>query len=395
LSGRPDGGGPALDAAGDFGGFDGRAWLNCAHQGPLPLVAVAAAERALDDKAAPHRMGDEAFAEVPRRLKDALGRLVGVPAEEVILGNSTSYGLSLLVQGVDWRAGDEVLLVDGDFPATIVPWLPLAERGVRVRLLRPEGGMLDAGQLEAELTPATRLFCTSWVFSFTGHAVDLAALGQVCRRAGVTFVVNGSQAVGARPLDLAELPVDALVSCGFKWLCGPYGTGFCWLAPDLLASLTYRPAYWLAHLGQDDLRQETAYQLRDDLGAAAYDVFGTANFLTFRPWTASVEYLLGHGIDRVAARDQGLVGRFLQGLDPDRYRLASPGQGPRRSTLVVFGHHRPERTPELYRRLEAAGVDVAFRRGRLRVSPHLYNTEADLDRALEVLDGHIAPVRSG
>ena len=380
---------------GDFGGFDGRAWLNCAHQGPLPTVAVAAAERALADKAAPRRMDDEAFTEVPRRLKEALGRLVGVPADQVILGNSTSYGLQLLVQGIDWREGDEVLLVDGDFPATIVPWLPLAERGVRVRLLRPEGGVLDAGQLEAELTPATRLLCTSWVFSFTGHAVDLAALGQVCRRAGVTFVVNGSQAVGARPLDLAELPVDALVSCGFKWLCGPYGTGFCWLAPDLLASLTYRPAYWLGHLSQDDLGQEAAYRLRDDLGAAAYDVFGTANFLTFRPWTASVEYLLGLGIDRVAARDQALVERFLQGLDPERYRLASPGQGPRRSTLVVFGHHRPERTPELYRRLEAAGVDVAFRRGQLRVSPHLYNTEADLDRALEVLDGHTAPVGSG
>jgi cysteine desulfurase/selenocysteine lyase len=395
VSGRPDGGAPAAGAAADFGGFDGRAWLNCAHQGPLPRVAVAAAEGALADKAAPHRMTDEAFAEVPRRLKDALGRLVGVPADQVILGNSTTYGLQLLVQGVDWRAGDEVLLVDGDFPATIVPWLPLAERGVRVRLLRPEGGVLEAGQLEAELTPATRLFCTSWVFSFTGHAVDLAALGQVCRRAGVAFVVNGSQAVGARPLDLAGLPVDALVSCGFKWLCGPYGTGFCWLAPDLLASLTYRPAYWLGHLSQDDLRQEAAYRLRDDLGAAAYDVFGTANFLTFRPWTASVEYLLGLGVDRVAARDQGLVERFLQGLDPDRYRLVSPGQGPRRSTLVVFGHHQPERTPELYRRLTAAGVDVAFRRGRLRVSPHLYNTEADLDRALEVLDGHTAPVGSG
>jgi cysteine desulfurase/selenocysteine lyase len=395
VSGRPDGGAPAAGAAADFGGFDGRAWLNCAHQGPLPRVAVAAAEGALADKAAPHRMTDEAFAEVPRRLKDALGRLVGVPADQVILGNSTTYGLQLLVQGVDWRAGDEVLLVDGDFPATIVPWLPLAERGVRVRLLRPEGGVLEAGQLEAELTPATRLFCTSWVFSFTGHAVDLAALGQVCRRAGVAFVVNGSQAVGARPLDLAGLPVDALVSCGFKWLCGPYGTGFCWLAPDLLASLTYRPAYWLGHLSQDDLRQEAAYRLRDDLGAAAYDVFGTANFLTFRPWTASVEYLLGLGVDRVAARDQGLVERFLQGLDPDRYRLVSPGQGPRRSTLVVFGHHQPERTPELYRRLTTAGVDVAFRRGRLRVSPHLYNTEADLDRALEVLDGHTAPVGSG
>jgi selenocysteine lyase/cysteine desulfurase len=206
----------------------------------------------------------------------------------------------------------------------------------------------------------------------------------------VTFVVNGSQAVGATPLDLAALPVDALVSCGFKWLCGPYGTGFCWLHPDLLASLTYRPAYWLGHLTQDDLGQEVAYRLRDDLGAAGYDVFGTANFLTFRPWTAAVEYLLELGLDRVAAFDQALVERFLKGLDPDRYHLASPRQGPRRSTLVVCGHRQPERNPALYEQLAAAGVDVAFRRGHLRVSPHLYNTPADVDRALEVLGGRMA-----
>jgi cysteine desulfurase / selenocysteine lyase len=378
--------GSRLDAARDFGGFEGRAWLNCAHQGPLPKVAVAAATQALADKAAPHRIADEAFDEVPRRLKQALGRLAGVPADQVILGNSTSYGLHLLVQGVPWREGDEVLLVDGDFPATIVPWLPLAERGVRVRLLKPEGGRLEAGQVEAELTPATRLFCSSWVFSFTGHTVDLAAVGGVCRRAGVTFVVNGSQAVGAMPLDLAALPVDALVSCGFKWLCGPYGTGFCWLAPDLLASLTYRPAYWLAHQGQDDLGQDSGYRLRDHVGAAGWDVFGTAGFLTFQPWTASVEYLLGLGVDRVAAWDQHLVERFVGGLDPDRYELVSPRRGPARSALVVFGDHRPDRNPPLHQALTAAGVDVAFRRGRLRVSPHLYNTEADIDRALEVVD---------
>jgi selenocysteine lyase/cysteine desulfurase len=379
---------PRLDAAGDFGGFEGRAWLNCAHQGPLPRVAVQAAERALADKAAPHRIGDDAFDEFPRRLKDALGRLAGVPADQVILGNSTSYGLHLLVQGIGWREGDEVLLVDGDFPATIVPWLPLAERGVRVRLLKPEGGTLEAGQLEAELTPATRLFCSSWVFSFTGQTVHLAALGQVCRRAGVTFVVNGSQAVGAVPLDLARLPVDALVSCGFKWLCGPYGTGFCWLGPDLAASLTYRPAYWLAHLAQDDLGRDTGYRLREQVGAAGWDVFGTANFLTFQPWTAAVEYLLGLGIDRVAAWDQQLVARFLRGLDPDRYGLVSPRSGTARSALVVFGDRRgSEHNRSLHEALAAAGVDVAFRRGRLRVSPHLYNTEADIDRALEILDG--------
>ena len=136
------------------------------------------------------------------------------------------------------------------------------------------------------------------------------------------------------------------MSCGFKWLCGPYGTGFCWLRPDLAASLTYRPAYWLSHSAQEDLGQDTGYRLRDDLGAAGWDVFGTANFLTFRPWTASVEYLLGLGIERVAAWDQALVERFLQGLDPDRYRLVSPRPGAAaRSALVVFGHRQAGAQP--------------------------------------------------
>ena len=274
-----DGNGPRLDLAGDFGGFGGRAWLNCAHQGPLPRVAVRAAERALAQKAAPHRIGDEAFAEVPRRLKGALGRLAGVPADQVILDNSTTYGLHLLTQEVPWRAG------------------------------------------AAELRPETRLFCGSWVFSFSGQAADLDALGRVCRRRGVTFV-NGSQAVGA----------------------------------------------------------------------ARDDVFGTANFLNFMPWTASVEYLLEIGVDRVAAWDQALVGRLVQGLDPGRFRLLSPRGGAPRSTLVVLTHHQQALNAALHQELAAAGVDVALRDGNLRVSPHLYNTEADVDRALEVLDA--APART-
>ena len=376
-----------MDLTADFGPFDGRAWLNCAHQGPLPRVAVRAAGRALADKTAPHRLGDELFTTVPERLKAAIGRLVGVPAGQVILGNSTSYGLQLLVQGFPWRAGDEVLLVEGDFPATVVPWLPLAGRGVKVRMLRPEtDGALGADQLDAEIGPATRLLCTSWVFSFTGRTLDLDALGRVCRRHGVRLVVNGSQGVGAAPLELAGKPVDALVSCGFKWLCGPYGTGFCWLAPELLDSLVNRPAYWLAHQGQADLEERAGYRLRDDLGAAAYDVPGTANFLTFMPWTAAVEYLLGVGVDKVAAWDQALVERLVRGLDPGSYRLVSPEGGPARSTLVVLSHREPGRNAGLYRRLAEAGVDIAMRGGNLRLSPHLYNTEADIDRALEVLD---------
>ncbi len=372
-----------------FGPFDGRIWLNAAHQGPLPAAAAAAARQAIADKSSPARMDDEAFFKLPRRLKDSLGRLLGVPAAELVLGNSTTYGLHLLAHGLPLQPGDEVLLVDGDFPATVIPWLPLERHGIRVRRVEPEARPLTAAQLEAELTPATRVFCSSWVFSFTGEAIDLEAIGRLCRERGVLFVVNASQAIGARSLDLGAAPVDALVSCGFKWLCGPYGTGFCWLAPGLAERLDYEQAYWLTQSKTSDLSQEGGYTLRDDLGAARYDVFCTANFLNFAPWHASIELLLETGVDRIAAHDQALVERLINGLQDTDWQLVSPRTEPERSTLVLVRHPDPEHTAATAAALARGGIDIAQRAGSLRFSPHLYNTTTDIDRVVELMTGSL------
>jgi selenocysteine lyase/cysteine desulfurase len=120
--------------------------------------------------------------------------------------------------------------------------------------------------------------------------------------------------------------------------------------------------------------------------ARALDVFGTANFLNFKPWAASVEYLLGVGVERVAAYDQGLVQRLLDGLDGAKFDVLSPREPAGRSTLVFLSHKDPTRNGPLQARLREQGVEVAYRRGQLRLSPHLYNTAADIDRALAALN---------
>lgn len=227
-----------------FGPFDGRVWLNAAHQGPLPRAAAETARKMIDQKLAPGRIPDESFFELPERLRATIGRLIEAPPEEVILANSTSYGLNLLVHGVGLRAGEEVLLVDGDFPATVTPWLIFESEGVRIRRVTLERRPLSPDQVAREITSTTRVLCSSWVFSYTGETIDASAIGKACREREVTFILNGSQAVGARPVDVSTLGADALVSCGFKWLCGPYATGFCWLTPILRERLNYRQAYW-------------------------------------------------------------------------------------------------------------------------------------------------------
>jgi cysteine desulfurase/selenocysteine lyase len=370
----------------DFGPFGGRVWLDCAHQGPLPRAAAEAVRRAVEWKVSPYEMPDSEFADAPDRLKRASGRLINAPAEEIVLGNSTSYGIHLLANGIPWNDGDRVLLVESGFPASILPWLGLAKRGARVEFVRPPGVVAWAEEVEARLTPRTRLFCASWVNSFSGGAIDLEAIGRVCEERGVLFVVNGSQAVGARAVDVRAAPIDALVSCGFKWLCGPYGTGFCWMRPELLASLQYNQIYWLAMQRGRSLNQMREYRLRDDLGSYQYDVFCPASFLNVLPWIASLEYLLSKEIHRVEAYDQQLVSRLVQGLDPVKYRVLSPDSGPARSTLVLLTHRERSRNEELYTLLGERGIDVSLREGNLRVSPHLYNTGEEIDALLSELN---------
>jgi len=378
-----------MDAQGsyakDFGPFDGHHWMNTAHQGALPRAAVDAARSALEEKVRPHLLRDEDFFEVPRRLRGALAKLIGAAPDDIILGNSTSYGLDLLANGVRWQHGDEVLLVDGDFPADVFPWLMLRTRGVLVRFIKRQREGIDAGQLAAAISPRTRLFCTAWVNSFTGCAIDSDSIGEVCRDHRVIFVLNASQGLGARVLDVQKSPVDAITCCGSKWLCGPYATGFCWFTPSLRESMVPTHAYWLTMQAGDSLDKMRDYWLRTDLGARTWDVFCTANFLNFVPWRAAVEYLLQIGTRAIAQYDESLVSKLLENLDEDRFELISPRRGNQRSTLVVLRPRGAQQANVWLARLSACGFHVALREGNLRISPHIHNTGEEVSMLVNAL----------
>lgn len=376
------------DYSKDFGSFEGKIWLNCSHQGPLPLVAVTEAEEALSWKIAPHKLTQERFDETPLRLKRALGKLINAPAEDIILGNSASYGLHLLANGFPWKPGDEVLLARDDFPSDILPWLGLQERGVKVKFIETRSFVLQPEELLENLTASTRLLCVTWVHSFTAGAIDVQSIGEICRAHDITFMLNCSQALGTRPLDVSLLPVDGITCVGFKWLCGPYGTGFCWMKPDLRESLRYNQAYWLAMQTAADLKTEPKLEIKTGLGARKYDVFGTANFLNFKPWTASVEYLLDCGIENIKTHNRKLVSLLVEGLDAKKFCLLSPPLGEFSSTIVIITHVDPNLNQEIFDYLKQNDIEIALRIGNLRVSPHLYNRESDINELLTKLNSY-------
>lgn len=369
----------------DFDTTQTRIWLDNAHQGPLPLVAVKEAREAITWKMWPHLLTADRFVDIPNALRQTLARLVGGEPEEIVLGNSASYGLHLLANGLPLKAGDEVLLVDGDFPATILPWLALQERGVNVRLFKPKGTWVTAEDLADNLIGTTRVFCTSWVNSFNGAMADVDALGQVCRQAGVRFLLNASQGMGTHPLYVKNTPVDALVSVGFKWLLGPYGTGFAWFSPETRDALSINHCYWQALQSAADLADIETRPLPDPHGnRQSLDIFGTANFFNFKPWLAALHYLLDQGLTTIHAHNQQLLHRILSQLDHDNYQPVVKDSEGARSNLLCL---EPTFTiaQDVHRALRQAGIDAAVRKGRLRISPHICNNEAHVDRLCQVL----------
>lgn len=372
-----------LDVATEFDLPVDRSWLNAAHQGPLPNAGAERVMEMLRWKMQPHHLqSSRPFTELPQRLRTAFADLIGASPPEVVLANSASYGLHLVANGLDLEPDDEVIVAANDFPSDILPWLRLEQFGVRVKRLRPSGHVLTAAEIAAAITKRTRVVCLTWVHSFSGHVVDLDAIGSTCRERGALFVVNGSQAVGAIPIAVHERPIDVLITVGFKWLCGPYGTGFCWLAPRAAERIESNKLYWLSALSTEDLTDPNL-----DLSAiepsetGKHDVFGTANFFNNAAVLESVRLIGSIGVDRVLEHNLELAERIVDGVDRSRFEVLDRGHRDRLSS-ILFLRSLHSTVEEAARLLEQNGVDVAQRSGMLRLSPHLYNTSTDIDRFL-------------
>ncbi len=361
-------------------------WLNVASEGPLPKIAVAALQEAIAWKQSPHLLTIPKFQQVPLELKKTIAQLLHVEAQDVILGNSATYGLHLLSHGISFKPGDEIILLQNDFPTDILPWLSLAEKGVTVHQLKAREHVLTPQELEKAIHPRTKLVCLPLVHSFMGYKHDIKALAKICRSKGVLCIVNVSQAAGSVEMDLSAWGIDAAVGAGYKWLLGPYGTGFCWIRKELRQQLNYAHNYWVSLMDEHSLRSEGPLALKEDHSARRYDVFGTANFFNFYPWKASIAYLLSIGMAKVQAHNQRLVDALINGLDEKRYQLLSPRAKEERSPIVVLTHQDPAKNSAVHAFLKNKGFHLALWKNKLRASPHIYNTLHEMESLLKVLN---------
>jgi selenocysteine lyase/cysteine desulfurase len=199
------------------------------------------------------------------------------------------------------------------------------------------------------------------------------------------FLLDASQAAGIVPIDVKATGADFITSSGYKWLLGPYGTGFFWARRDWSAQQPLGPVYWMALDGADKFSGLPAGQLRLVDGARRWDSAETGNFINLSALDASLELIVSIGSEKLFAQAQALSRMLIERLPMDRCVLVSPPEDERRGQYVCIAGRTPERTQELYAKLRAENVIVCIREGALRVSPYLYNTERDIQRLISVL----------
>jgi cysteine desulfurase/selenocysteine lyase len=377
---------PRTDWRQDWFENEDATYLNLAAQSPMPKVSFRAVQASLEWKKFPQRIPDTAFFDVPTRIRTSIAKLIGGKAEEIALTSGASSGMAPIAYGLTWHAGDEILTAKGEFPLQYATWRPMEEReGVVLKTVSPRERFLTADDVIAAMTPKTRLVSISLVRFDNGVLLDGARIAAACHAQDAMLLLDVSQACGAVPIDVRTLGADFLVCAGYKFLLGPFGTGFVWGRSEIVANMRPGPFYWMAAKGAENFAAMAFDDPKPSATARRFDVAETANYFNLAALEASVDFVLQAGPETVAAHNRNLIELLYERLPKDRCIPTSPVDAAHRGPYGCFAARAAEKTLALYERLRKENIIVSLREGNIRVSPYLFNTERDIDRLISVI----------
>ena len=360
--------------------------IYCAHaaDAPLPRRVAEAMRDAIEDASTNEKQFDRAlgFIADTRRL---LADFLGAEMEEITLSGPTSSGLNTVANGLDWKVGDEVVCYLDDYPADVYPWLGLERKGVTPVLLKTERlGEITPEVVQRTLTKRTRLVALASANNASGYRIDVDAIGKICAERGILFSVDGIQTLGAFSIPLGN--VDFLSAGAQKWMLGPSGAGILFvkksrhelLRPMMVGGWNVESPNFVA---QREIRYEN--------GGRKFEPGGYNN-IPIAGMQGAVALLSDVGLSKISKRILSLIAILKSKLDPGDFEFLSPDGSADHASFLTF---RPRRvgSEKLIDALAKNDIVVSLRidranRGWVRVSPHFYNTFAEMERIAEVLN---------
>lgn len=361
----------------EFAALDGQGiFLNSASVGPMPSRSVAVLAACNRDRARPGLWPVERLNTILAEARWLSARLINAAEGEIALMPNTTTGLNVAARALPLGAGDVVLTFDGEFPSNIYPWLARSGEGIVLeRIPRTAEGWPDEARLHERLgDPAVKAVMVSLTQFSNGYTIDLAALSRATRATGKWLVVDAIQAVGHVPIDVQATPVDFLACGAQKWLLSPWGTGFLYVRRELIGQFPPTFAGWAAFKGTDDYTNLTAYNPEPWPDARRFELI-TLPVQDFAAMNASVGLLLEVGIPAIAEHLRALHAPVIAWAQAQGATVTS-APAPHACGILCL---RPRGdVVAAYQRLQAHGVMCSLREGSIRLSPHLFNTAAEV-----------------
>ena len=361
-------------------------YLDNAGRGLLPRSHVEAVQQILRAMSEEATLGNSDV--LIEATRERAARLLHCEREAVAMLSTTSQGLNLVPGGLDWHAGDEIVLYEADHPTDIYAWLNLADRGVETRFIRDQGGRYDAEDVERMIGPRTRAVCLSLVNYGTGFRAPIEAIGEICRRRRVWLVVDAIMGLGALRVDAPATGADILVAHGYKFLLSGFGVAICYCSPRARTELR------VAEVGYKGMRVVKNYTVRspdfahmqkpDFADSARRFEAGTQALSVMAGMRATLDLMLAAGTEIIDAHIRRLAQQLADGLRAGGYTVAGSTKPEERSAIVAFAKAGVDHT-ELSRRLTEREIHHHVIHERIRLSPHLFNNQGDVEAALAAL----------
>ena len=358
-------------------------YLNHAATAPLSTRVLAAMKRHLDDRS--EGKIETFFDDLPQiqKTRELIAQLIHAEsADRIALMGNTSDALNAVIAGLPWSKGDHILLNDMEFPANVWPYLNLRNLGVELEIISCPDGTLFPELIEKRLKPTTRVLALSAVQFLTGFRADLATLGSLCRRKNVLLVVDGIQAVGAVDIDVQSMQIDALAAGGQKWQMAPLGTGFLYLTEELQSRVQQKHLGWLSVKTPWDF-----FDYRQPLAASArrYEE-GTLNIPGMWGMHAALSTLLEYGMESIESHILALTQALTDQLQAmDGLRIISPKAPEQRAGIVTIALPPEIETETVFQAIAKRQAQISLREGKLRISPHFYNTPDEMEHMVAIL----------
>jgi selenocysteine lyase/cysteine desulfurase len=362
-------------------------YLNHAAVAPWPRRTAEAVKRFAEENSIMGSRHYEQWLRVEAALREQLRALLNAPhADDIALLKNTSEGLSVVAHGLEWQAGDNIVISNEEFPSNRIVWESLCDLGVTVR----EANLLDGEDREASLLSRvddrTRLLAISSVQYASGIRLDLRRLGDFCHEHGILYCIDAIQSLGALPMDVQSLHADFVAADGHKWLLGPEGVAVFYCRDALRDRLRLHQYGW--HM----IEQAGDFERRAWRPAHSAQRFecGSPNMLGIHALHASLSLLLELGMETVSRLVRDNAAYLLERLGQlEHLDLVTPASPDRYAGIVTF-RLREEPPQRLWRYLSERGVVCAQRGGGIRLSPHFYNAKDDLRDVIKLISDYLA-----